>query len=443
MPQISIAAPCIAGHSTKTSCDPSTIRETDPMVGAGEGASGGETPGTAGGIRNRSRSMAAAFCIFPVIVALIAPDAKAQYAVQRIPPFAGWGAPEFGDLSADGRTLVGRFFYHPTQAPRDFVWREGVGRADGPDGMECWSVSADGSVLGGFHFGARQACTWSSAAGFRYLGANTGYVRDLSGDGSVAIGWIEPNQTSHYRWTAQSGAVELPRLGGSARANAVSRDGRLVVGSDSRGAGELGVRWTSAGVLEELQIDGPAFAINNDGSLIFGVHQGGLARVTAGAPPERLGNLSSWGTRTKWACSDSGSVVACGSRVWSRATGFVESKAFLLARGVSSDGWTVLYALGVSADGLALAGTGDWNGEFSFWHARLPCPADLDNDGVISNGGTRDGGVTIEDLLYYLGQFSLGVVAADLDDGSGTGTPDGGVGIEDLLYFMQRYDAGC
>lgn len=31
----------------------------------------------------------------------------------------------------------------------------------------------------------------------------------------------------------------------------------------------------------------------------------------------------------------------------------------------------------------------------------------------------------------------------DVDDGTGTGTPDGGVTIDDLLYFLQRFEAGC
>jgi hypothetical protein len=32
---------------------------------------------------------------------------------------------------------------------------------------------------------------------------------------------------------------------------------------------------------------------------------------------------------------------------------------------------------------------------------------------------------------------------ADLDDGSGTGLPDGGVTIDDLLYFLSRFNSGC
>jgi hypothetical protein len=69
-----------------------------------------------------------------------------------------------------------------------------------------------------------------------------------------------------------------------------------------------------------------------------------------------------------------------------------------------------------------------------------PCVADFDNG---SGTGTPDGGVGIEDLLYYLFIYDEGSVAADVDDGTATGVRDGGVGIEDLLYYLTRYDAGC
>jgi hypothetical protein len=68
------------------------------------------------------------------------------------------------------------------------------------------------------------------------------------------------------------------------------------------------------------------------------------------------------------------------------------------------------------------------------------CIADTD-DGA--GAGHCDGGVGIEDLLYYLGVYDTGTSRADVDDGSGTGQPDGGVGIEDLLYYLSRFDAGC
>jgi hypothetical protein len=68
------------------------------------------------------------------------------------------------------------------------------------------------------------------------------------------------------------------------------------------------------------------------------------------------------------------------------------------------------------------------------------CPADVD-DG--SGTGTPDGGVTIDDLIYYLSLFEAGNVDADVDDGSGTGTPDGGVTIDDLIFYLTHFEGGC
>ncbi len=68
------------------------------------------------------------------------------------------------------------------------------------------------------------------------------------------------------------------------------------------------------------------------------------------------------------------------------------------------------------------------------------CVADQDNG---TGSGTPDGGVTIDDLIYYLGLFEAGDVGADIDDGSGTGARDGGVTIDDLIYYLQRFEAGC
>lgn len=69
------------------------------------------------------------------------------------------------------------------------------------------------------------------------------------------------------------------------------------------------------------------------------------------------------------------------------------------------------------------------------------CPADLD-DG--SGTGTRDGGVEVADLLYFLDRYAEGSLEADLDDDAAEpGNPDGGVDINDLLYFLARFEGGC
>jgi hypothetical protein len=73
------------------------------------------------------------------------------------------------------------------------------------------------------------------------------------------------------------------------------------------------------------------------------------------------------------------------------------------------------------------------------------CPADLDGDGAHSNGGSPDGGVDINDLLFFLTGFEAGATNVDLDnDGEPTtGQPDGGVDISDLLFFLSRFEIGC
>ncbi len=71
---------------------------------------------------------------------------------------------------------------------------------------------------------------------------------------------------------------------------------------------------------------------------------------------------------------------------------------------------------------------------------QIACIADVD-DG--SGSGTPDGGITIDDLLFYLFIFEAGDLRSDVDDGSFSGTFDGGVTIDDLLYFLFRFESGC
>ena len=96
---------------------------------------------------------------------------------------------------------------------------------------------------------------------------------------------------------------------------------------------------------------------------------------------------------------------------------------------------TVLYG-GLDSSGNRTADTWTLNGP-----AR--CPADLDNDGDFANGLARDSAVTIDDLLAFLSGFETSNALVDLDNGTNTGTPDGGVDINDLLYFLVHFEAGC
>jgi hypothetical protein len=70
----------------------------------------------------------------------------------------------------------------------------------------------------------------------------------------------------------------------------------------------------------------------------------------------------------------------------------------------------------------------------------LFCPVDLDDGRGFES---PDGGVTLDDLLYFLEMYSTGDARSDLDDGTGLGTSDGGVTIDGLFYFLRGYEAGC
>ncbi len=109
--------------------------------------------------------------------------------------------------------------------------------------------------------------------------------------------------------------------------------------------------------------------------------------------------------------------------------------------GVVSDAqFELLGVIGQPDAGAVMSGSGfELSGGFLVG-ADPTCVADAD-DG--SGTGTPDGGVTIDDLIYYLGQFEAGDADADVDDGSSTGTPDGGVTIDDLIYYLTRFEFGC
>ena len=53
----------------------------------------------------------------------------------------------------------------------------------------------------------------------------------------------------------------------------------------------------------------------------------------------------------------------------------------------------------------------------------------------------QDGWFDLEDEHGVTHRF--GAPAADVDDGTGSGTPDGGVTIDDLLYYLFRFENGC
>jgi uncharacterized membrane protein len=280
---------------------------------------------------------------------------------------------------------------------------------------------------------------------------------DANFDGSIVVGTLSNGSGSEpqaFRWTQATG---MQGLGIGTRAEAISGDGSTIVGWTGP-SGNRPFAWTSGAGLQFLStIDGTtsgfAFATNNTGNIIVG--RSGASLLTTmwvnGSPVELLSSIPNQRVLTPHGLSDDGSVVvgemnAGYAALWTPATLTMRLDDYLLANGVTiPNGVSLVNCTAVSADGRTFAGWTSGSQGIQGFVATIPtpCPADLDNDGNLSNGGTRDRAVTIDDLLFLLIAFESGNLAADLDNGSGTGTRDNAVTIEDLLYFLTHFEAGC
>ncbi len=73
----------------------------------------------------------------------------------------------------------------------------------------------------------------------------------------------------------------------------------------------------------------------------------------------------------------------------------------------------------------------------------------IGNDRNVDDPSVPNSGVPAWALNVDMGAFEFqlpatsGGCVADVDDGTGTGTKDGGVTIDDLLYFLVRFNSGC
>jgi probable HAF family extracellular repeat protein len=200
-------------------------------------------------------------------------------------------------ITPDGNVIVGSCSgptsLVPTRWTSAGVEALGTGRGDAHD------VSADGSVVAGSRAtgaGWFEAFRWTAATGIVGLGALPGadrvesYGEDMSDDGSVIVGGCSYDNLlgdlQAYRWTIGGGMVGLGFVGGDIRsfAQAVSGDGRMVVGySYGRLGGEPFV-WTEARGMRSLQVMlqadyglnlagwalGLPWAISADGTAIVG-----------------------------------------------------------------------------------------------------------------------------------------------------------------------------
>jgi probable HAF family extracellular repeat protein len=404
-------------------------------------------------------------CVAPLIVLAVMAGLASSAMAQSF-TLMGFVPPQSNSrvngLSADGTVAAG----YDDPFGRGFTWTAAGGRNNFGLALSSSSVvnGISGNGLAVVGNSPDRAFKWSQAGGYQNLGVLPGYqsssARDANHDGSIVVGTLSNGSGSTpqaFRWTQASG---MQGLGAGTRAEAISGDGSTIVGS----TGPFGNRpftWTSGAGLQFLStIDGStsgyAFATNHDASVIVGLSGASLFTTMwiNGSPVELLSSIPNQRVLTPYGVSDDGSVVvgemnAGYAAVWTPATLTMRLDDYLIANGVTiPDGVMLRSCAAVSADGRTFAGYtsgADGFGPFNGFVATIPtpCPADLDNDGSLSNGGTRDRAVTIDDLLYLLTAFEVGNLAADLDNGSNTGTRDNAVTIEDLLYFLGHFEEGC
>ena len=147
-------------------------------------------------------------------------------------------------------------------------------KAGYPCGSTTNAVSADGkvavgtinSVLGSDGYYYSHAFRWTEETGLVDIGADkvNSYGRGVSADGSVIVGQSGGHA---FRWTQASGMINL----GANDALAVSADGGVVVGTSSNG---IAFRWTQGGGVVELPTLGGAAsvatAVSADGNVVVG-----------------------------------------------------------------------------------------------------------------------------------------------------------------------------
>lgn len=205
---------------------------------------------------------------------------------------------------------------------------------------------------------------------------------DVADDGSVVgLAYNADNNAVAFRWHAATGISELPRLNPDSysRANAVSRDGRVVIGWNDTDEGyRRGVKWVDGKISEFLDADGlqvgEALGTNRDGSSIVGNGAGKMGneawRWTAATGLQAIGIIgtgSFFDQAYAFGVSDDGNLIGGGSGagperkavLWTPQTGMILLTDYLAQHGITyPDGWSFNAVTAVSGDGLVIGGWG-------------------------------------------------------------------------------------
>jgi uncharacterized membrane protein len=268
----------------------------------------------------------------------------------------GAGQPGFtgaSALSSDGSAIAGTMYNSIAYPPPSRAYRRvgsgplvDLGVVPGNTRSFARGISGDGNtVVGGCEWSSStgavgQAFRWTPQGGIQGLGfafpnGTLSRASGISRDGSTIVGLSQSGGTAGHQdafvWREGQGMQALPGLPGNGwtEANAVSADGRVIVGdAETTLHGLDAVRWTASGI-QDLGVPPGYF-----GSTALAVSDDGL--VIGGRTSEEHADIAF---------------------VWTPSTGPVLLSDYLLAAGITPPaGYRLSAVRAISADGLTFAG---------------------------------------------------------------------------------------
>lgn len=356
-----------------------------------------------------------------VAVALVA-ILTATGTTRAQPSFQGTGAlpaANFGsravDISEDGAAVLGNSDVGVNSIA--FRWQAGVITSMGDlPGMlelsEAGGISSNGGSVSGMSFSVNgtEAFHWESGviAGLGDLPGGPFYSHafEISGDGNIVVGLSRTDVADFpFRWEggvmtnlSMDFAGEIP----PGHARTISDDGQVIVGHISTTQGGRMFRW-QAGTMEAItfppdSVFASARSVSADGSVIVGHVRFSGSHTEAfrwqDGTYQMLGDLAGGALD-----SEARDTSADGSIVVGVATAAAGPRPFIWDAdremrnlddelrqqyGLDLTDWILTEAVGISGDGLTIAGNGfKPAGSAEAWIAHIGCAVgDLDNDGV-------------------------------------------------------------
>ncbi len=334
-------------------------------------------------------------------------DADAQLSLIQAPP-GSIGLHAIAG-SQDGGVITGYYgFFGGTN--NAFRWTPSTGvqvipKVSVPNYTVANGVSRDGLIIGGYSNDV--SFRWTSGTGSTAIGpfgtgSPTG-VSGLSGNGLVFYGSTRQlsGEMRAFTWTTSGGPVLLPQLPGgfNSQVNACTPTGSVLAGTADIAGASKAVVWTSSGITN-IATAWPSgisypYGINDAGTMVWGIgaigagnHAVRWRQVGSGWVADDMGVPSGYASVTFGGNTPDGNVHVgaingpsyTNAYIWSSTVGWRTIGNFLTSLGVSMPSGSIdfLYADGVSADGTAIWGYANYNGNNAEnrvgWVARnLPC----------------------------------------------------------------------